>query len=198
MAIWILLSAAPWGGGPYILKFLFLPYHMLFGVGMLAAQCYRRNPRLPGSVTLLVGSVAMAGAVAASYLAGYRGPAPHANPYGEAAFGIGAALLIHGAASLERRRSILVPRALAFLGEASYSIYLIHFPAVSLASKAAVRLGKYLPDAVIFSIVASTALGLGILFHVAIERPMMKRLSPSPPGREAGPARTVSTGALSS
>jgi peptidoglycan/LPS O-acetylase OafA/YrhL len=63
--------------------------------------------------------------------------------------------------------------------EASYSIYLVHFPALSAAIKVTLTLNKLLrtPDSIVFITAASAALGAGVLFHLAIEKPLMLQLT---------------------
>jgi peptidoglycan/LPS O-acetylase OafA/YrhL len=88
-------------------------------------------------------------------------------------YGLGATLVILGAANLERSRTLHVPRAVVFLGEASYSIYLVHLPVISAASKLVKKLDGKAPDALLFVATAVIALDAGIIFHIAIEKPLV-------------------------
>ena len=96
----------------------------------------------------------------------------------ELAFGATSATVIAVTVSLERRRPIAVLRFALALGAASYSIYLTHFPLLSLLAKLSVAVGLVgrVPAPVGF--VASVGLTLlaGYGFHKFVERPLLARL----------------------
>jgi exopolysaccharide production protein ExoZ len=66
-----------------------------------------------------------------------------------------------------------------FLGDASYSIYLVHFPLLSLTARVCFPLSQriviplwaWLIPQVLFAIAA------GICFHLAIEKPLLRQFS---------------------
>ena len=94
-------------------------------------------------------------------------------------FGLGASLLILGFATLEREGRIGAPGWMIFLGDASYAIYLVHFSILAVAAKIAVRLAQHvaLPPFAWFLFIAAIATIGGIVFHLAIERPLLRLLS---------------------
>jgi peptidoglycan/LPS O-acetylase OafA/YrhL len=179
--VWCALSSIQWSNN-FLGIFFFSPYHVLFAMGMLSAVAYRKGiTTAPAAFTpaalLVLGFVAFAGTWVVCSMAGYRGPGPHASPLSEWFFGLGAALILYGAATLERRGRLSVPRPIVFLGEASYSIYLVHYVAISAASKVINHAALYIPGILIFIFVALTALLAGVAFNILVERPILSILS---------------------
>lgn len=80
-------------------------------------------------------------------------------------FGIPALLLVHGALSLEHRFGSRRLDPAMLLGDASYSIYLVHM-----------TVGRLFPGDVPWTTAASAAVLGGLLFHMAVERPLLKHL----------------------
>ncbi|MGV3772981.1 MAG: acyltransferase family protein [Verrucomicrobiales bacterium] len=60
-----------------------------------------------------------------------------------------------------------------FLGDASYSIYLAHFSALSVLMKLGLKFGNLLPVQVVFCMAAILATVCGCLLHVVIEKPLL-------------------------
>lgn len=81
-------------------------------------------------------------------------------------FGIPALLLVHGALSLEHRFRSRRFAPMLLLGDASYSIYLVHM-----------TVGRLFPDDISWIAAASAAVLGGLLFHMIIERPLTIGLS---------------------
>jgi exopolysaccharide production protein ExoZ len=67
---------------------------------------------------------------------------------------------------------------LLLTGAASYSIYLIHYPVLSLTAKLLVLLNinKYLSNSVLFILILSIAILSGILLYLIIEKPLLNYL----------------------
>jgi peptidoglycan/LPS O-acetylase OafA/YrhL len=65
-------------------------------------------------------------------------------------------------------------RAWLLLGDASYSIYLIHYPAVSLACKVIRHSSPDLSEPLAFVAVALFAVLCGIALHLLIEAPLLR------------------------
>jgi len=86
-------------------------------------------------------------------------------------FGFAVSLIILLTVSREQCGKLSVPRFLIFLGNASYSIYLVHEPVISLLSRMARRtLLRDFPVAVVVLNV-SAAVAIGVVFHLGFERP---------------------------
>lgn len=92
-------------------------------------------------------------------------------------FGVPSAFIVYGAASFDIRQQFHYPRLLTFLGDASYSIYLVHSNVIFNGMKVIVALGlQPLFSNVIGMIVfVAGAVAVGCLFHLFVERPLLKR-----------------------
>lgn len=183
-ATWLGLSAIlPWTGLSYPLVFFFTSQHLLFAFGALAFVAFERGwVRWPAA--LLIGGLALFAVTWSLPLL----KLPLNGIIGNWAFGLGAAMAILGAAALERSRGFPVPRWLVFLGEASYAIYLIHAPVLYLVMEVAMRLPARPSDGVLFWIVAALGLAAGVVFHVVVERPILRMLTRPATTAKADPA----------
>ena len=179
LTVWWVLSSVRWTG-TFFLGSFFSPYHLLFAMGIIAAASYRKGLNAAPLASLTLGFAIFSGAWAVSYMAGYKGPGPHSTALCEWFFGLGAAFMILGAANLERSGRLSLPKPVVFIGEASYSIYLIHFTAISVGCKLALKFGASLPNFLVFALVALVALLTGVAFHVAVERPILRLMSRRP------------------
>lgn len=83
-------------------------------------------------------------------------------------FAIGLALLIVGFTLREHLRPVQWPRFMLLMGGASYSIYLIHNPLLSLTQRVAGKIGLAWPAAMAFGILLS--LLAGWLYYLFVER----------------------------
>lgn len=115
-------------------------------------------------------------------------------------YGLGIAVLIAGLTNLERRRPINLP-VMTFLGNASYSIYLVHEPALTFSYYPLSMLGLTNPY-LLAALGGGFALAAGLLGYLLIEKPMMKRLrkgfgsysrAPTPPADDANLAANSKT-----
>jgi exopolysaccharide production protein ExoZ len=90
--------------------------------------------------------------------------------------GIPLACLVAAAAFVSRKR--MVPswpeRALARLGDASYSIYLAQVQTVSLASTSIASLIPAIPPLLLVVVTTGIVVALGLLFNILVERPLLK------------------------
>ncbi len=89
--------------------------------------------------------------------------------------GLPTAILICGIVMLEVNRPLPYSRALAFLGDASYSIYLWHSIAITIIGAIGLRFGYSGGVGVIF-LVGVCALVASLLAYIAIERPLVAML----------------------
>ncbi|ALK08670.1 acyltransferase family protein [Blastochloris viridis] len=116
-----------------------------------------------------LGLALIAGAVAGFAAVGVLGwSAPRAL-----VFGLPSLLLVAGVVALELGGATLAFRPLTVIGDASYSIYLFHTFAISVAFKLFGGLSG--AAAIAFAIAASIAAGVAV--HLAVERPLA-RLKP--------------------
>lgn len=175
-AAWLGLSCLrPLLSLPFPWSFVFADYHALFLLGMLAGWAYQKQLRVPGRALMCAGA-ALFGTAWTLFSLDY---VPK-NWLSHWLFGLGATGLVLGAAVWERDRpqALRAPRALTFLGEASYAIYLVHVPAISLACKllATTHNSSTLRAWLIAAGVALLALLAGVGFHLLLEKPLLALL----------------------
>ncbi|MGI4978065.1 MAG: acyltransferase family protein [Janthinobacterium lividum] len=169
--------------------FYFSNVHLLFGLGI--AACWwvqRRSVPFPAAIVLLGATIFL--------LAGadeiHRDHA--ASDWRTLAFGCGSMLAMVGMVALEGSARLRVPAWLRLLGDASYSIYLVHFPVLSLLAKLAWASGaaRLLPVPAAYILLAGLAVSAGVLCHLWIERPLLGLL-----GQKSGGAQRFRLGAIS-
>lgn len=184
---WMALSATlPWS--PLVandwIRFFFTSQHLLFAFGAGAYLLLERG-RVPLPGWLFGGGVAL---FAAAWIIPLL-KLPLNGILANWMFGLGAMAAILGAAVLERAGRLTTPRWLAFLGEASYAIYLIHAPIVYAASAAALALAPTAPPALLFALITAVSLAGGLLFHLWVEKPLLARLPDALPRLRREPAQ---------
>jgi peptidoglycan/LPS O-acetylase OafA/YrhL len=174
LALWFAASViiGPFAAG-FPLDFIASPFHLLFFMGMGAAYTLRRAalPR-PG----LVATIGVA-VFAASWICACYTDIAHKQFLLVWAYGAGATLLIRGTMELERSgRLATAPASMRFLGAASYSIYLVHFPVVSAFCKLGLKLGA--TAAIWYPVTVAAAVLVGAAYYLLIERPLARLKSP--------------------
>jgi len=177
LGLWMLASAVvpffhpnPTG----LLGFFFAWNHLLFGFGILVCIIFRRD-ELSVRLAWLAAAAGILLYVATWTARVYQLELVWGSL--DLLFGFASALAILGLISLERAGLLHSPRALTYLGEASYAVYLIHFPVVSLMCKIVAhnRLRAY--GSLCFLIIAVSALIVGIAFHALLEKPLTEYLA---------------------
>ena len=153
----------------YVQDYLFSPLHLLFIFGMVVALLLKRLRRHALSIGLL--GVAI---LTFTYVwVCLRAPLTTAQ---ELLAGYGAALAVLGFAALEKQNLLKVPRPLQMLGDASYSIYLVHYPLLMALAPITYKIWTHArgPVTVPFLAMAAIATGGGWLVHLWIERPLLR------------------------
>ena len=91
---------------------------------------------------------------------------------------IGFALILAGAAKLEQRGAFAVPGTLVFIGDASYTIYLLHLPFEGLLLKMAFKSQLYstIGAAATYLLTFAGAVLLSCLAYRLVERPLLSYL----------------------
>jgi exopolysaccharide production protein ExoZ len=178
MGAWLGCSLVVWAWpvNHYLSNYLFSPIHLLFVVGMLVAWLLqeRRTP-VPW---LLISAGSLVLVFTLSWPAWNKGWQELSPMPIHLLAGAGAALLIVGIATLEDRGRFVVPRPLKFLGDASYSIYLIHDPLIISLAPVLFRATHSIPGSVGFALVSLSVVGAaaGCVLHVWVERPLLRWL----------------------
>lgn len=114
------------------------------------------------------------------------------------ALAAGFALLLAGVVLLGRRINQVPPGWLLLLGDASYSIYLVHSAALSVVGALYARylLGS-VPFPPVFALAFVVSILAGVAAHILIEKPILyltRRVLPLQAGRGAVPAASVGGG----
>lgn len=159
-------------------------WNLYFPVGMLSYLCYQRLSSRHGPAILIVGCIALV-AVASTYL-GQRDTFSANDPLCALGFLLPCALIITGATLTEKGRSWTPPRVLLLLGEASYSIYLVHSGVISVL---AIVYAKFhltsVSPVLYFFVVAISSIVAGIVAHKVVEQPLLRLLRGALLGRKS-------------
>jgi peptidoglycan/LPS O-acetylase OafA/YrhL len=140
------------------------PINLEFCFGIACALCYRLIPTRHGSILVIAGVLILA----------FYFIEAGANMGTRVIFGFGIALVILGITLQEKSWNRFVPEALVSLGDASYSIYLLHMPIVALAA----RVASHLPffhnwlGGLLFSVCCVILASYG--YHCIYERPSLR------------------------
>jgi exopolysaccharide production protein ExoZ len=175
LAVWLMGSLLPFFhliSNPGWVWF-FSPLHLLFAMGIAVACIIRSQRTLPWRTLLVIGSLGLCAAIAGYYQVNRRTDGV------SLAIGIAMAFLVLGAVELERTRRLKVWQPLNFLGNASYSIYLIHFPIISFTFRLLFSIsGKASASLWLFAVLGTAmATFAGIILHLFVEIPLLRILS---------------------
>ncbi len=160
---------------PFPLSFVAKDYILLFGMGMMVAWLVAANKPLAAStpqqcigvgvaIFLLVAMDVVSGA---DFLAGRT----------TLLYGLAASLIVFGLVTAERAgKTYLGHKWFQLLGDASYALYLIHFPLISLLCKVAMVMHAKdygLAGAIAsFFVIFPLCLVTSVLLHLWVERPI--------------------------
>jgi len=174
LALWIALSVLTLVHPLSIFSayYLLAPMHVFFAFGMAAAWLLRTRAAFHAGWLAAAGACLFAGAVAWGCAAGDLTIPMHL------AGGTGATLLLLSTVRLEQQAILTVPVPLRFLGDASYSLYLIHYPVFMLMAPLLYRLWQRYPIPMVipFALLMATGVAAGCLLHVAVEKPLLRLL----------------------
>lgn len=143
-------------------------YNLYFVFGMIAFLLYRRGGN--GLAETLGGLILAVATVAAT---------PWRQELSPLTLAAGLAFMLAGLAKLEQADLLSVPGWLAFVGNASYSIYLTHINVEGLLLKIAAKLGldALLGPGVRYILLLLATVALGCLAYVLVERPLLAWLA---------------------
>jgi len=87
---------------------------------------------------------------------------------------------------VEKRFRLHFPKALMTVGAATYSIYLVHSPVISILAFVNHRFAAgYLPGPILFAIVAAISVAVGVAFHLYVEKRVLAWLRRRPSEKPA-------------
>ena len=156
---------SPWSPADLLSGFLGSSCHLQFAAGMAVAALVARGwVPVPRSMALIgVAGFALTAAAEDTDRIVYLGQ------IGRLMFGLSASLVVGGLAAAERRGLIRCGRVPILIGAASYSIYLIHVPAMIVL--AGIVVAARLPSWCAMPLLAAGGIVAGLLLHLLVERP---------------------------
>lgn len=178
-------------GDSFPFDFLQSNWIVLFFVGVIVAVINRSSIRLARPLILAgvgflliffngIREVIDPAVEATHFLLGWAKPDP--------IYGLASALIVLGLGRAETAGQVNMSKSSFFLllGDASYSLYLIHFPLISAICKIAVAVGlKGVFGAIItFFVALAASLIVSIIFHLRVEKPLLLRMKPWVLGRD--------------
>jgi peptidoglycan/LPS O-acetylase OafA/YrhL len=105
----------------------------------------------------------------------YGHPIMHEWPIRHLGYAISATMILYGVATLDRAGRARVPATALRMGAASYSIYLIHIPALSVIEFGLrpIRSMIPIPSELVAIVAISMTIVIGVKFSEAIEQPLL-------------------------
>lgn len=172
----VLFLWQPFGAG-FPFNFIQSDWMLLFGMGVLVAVVNRnaQDVRWPRAWALL-GFLIFLGN-------GFRevlDPRLEAGRTEQLIYAVGSAMMIFGLIRAEAAgmADTFKPRWATLLGDASYALYLIHFPLISVVCKIAIAagFGGVWGAIATFLIGVIACVAVSVFFHLYIERPLLRYL----------------------
>jgi exopolysaccharide production protein ExoZ len=180
LAVWFVLSICacvmtlPWFLGEYLIS----PLHLLFGLGLMVGYLLRQGVSadlgcLRSSEARI--SVVLIGALTfflAVFLAGLH---EGVGNWVQLLAGCGSAAIILGGGRIEQTGGCQFPKWLRLLGDASYAIYLVHYPFLMFITPRVYAFSLKTSAPLIVPILAMvvSAVIAGCAVHVCIEKPLL-------------------------
>lgn len=155
-------------------KLIIFPMNIEFFLGVLSAVIFKRIPARYAPAMILMGSLLfITGAVLAA-----QGYYVFNNSFNRVLYsGIPAFILVLGVVRFETTRpSLRAPGFLLSLGDASYSLYLLHLPILAAACKLVAKAGvtnSFVVHALVLGIIFLVCVG-SILFYKFLEKPIIR------------------------
>ncbi|MFH4454468.1 acyltransferase [Vibrio alginolyticus] len=151
------LGEVPSGAGRYFFSLL----NVEFVIGMGAALYLKRMDSQRFSALFAISGITLG--IISIYLINIGGDVAI-----RLCFALGMAMLIIGAVGFERQKALVWPSFLVLLGNASYSIYLVHNPALSITQRLFGKVGASWEISLLGGILITTL--FGVIFHLVIEK----------------------------
>lgn len=171
-----------------LVQFLADPYHLEFIFGALAALMLARTSSRQAGIIALAGITLFLAVGVLVDLGRLTGN----EPICRVILGGASALILYGVSVCEREGWIRVPRWAAFLGAASYSIYLVHTIFIGFAARFVFKLplAHDLPNLSTL-VICAIAIACGCLAYQFVERPLQNAVRAIRQPRKAAPLRAA-------
>jgi peptidoglycan/LPS O-acetylase OafA/YrhL len=144
------------------------PLNLEFVLGMACGLAYRWMASMRHAPAAACAVLATGAAIATFYFAAFD-----TLSLDRLWFAVGASLVLLGAVLLEHRFERRIPQALVELGDASYAIYLIHNPVISVTSRVAAKLPVLNVWFVSLAFSMIVIVAAGWLYYRLYERPAL-------------------------
>jgi peptidoglycan/LPS O-acetylase OafA/YrhL len=148
-----------------VLQTFLAPINVEFVAGMVAARAVRVLPPRWSPAFLCIGAASLALFLAVADAGIWRGW-----------FGLATAFLLVGLVQRELAGGLAAPAWLVLLGNASYAIYLVHGPVISVASRLLARVDPLAVWAVSLPLCTMAGIAGGLVYYVAFEKPALRRV----------------------
>jgi peptidoglycan/LPS O-acetylase OafA/YrhL len=156
--------------------FITSPYNIEFCVGIVAGVILRKyNIRSPVAVALAGVAGFLLGGLCLNIVGRADAMPWEQNPitgWELFVFGFSSMLMVIGIGQLDQGKTVSPPSIIMLLGAASYSIYLVHYPVVSVSCKVLKTIDRYvaISPQIAYIIVPCVAIAAGVAFHLFIEK----------------------------
>lgn len=183
-AVSILVSSLIFGHEPGQLQMWNDMWCAYFLIGVCTYFAFTVTDGRWGIPLLALGLVLLV--LTASTLAGGRIFVTQKDPLVLLALAVPFALILLGGAVGERHHNWTFSPVLLTIGDATYSIYLVHSPVITVLALLHDRFGTHsIPPIALFLLTAIVAVTAGVLAHIFVEKPVLRVLRNLRAGRRA-------------
>lgn len=167
--------------GNFYVDFLFSPYNLHFAAGVLLGYLLAARRVRWGRAALLAGVALFAAAAWGDVTGSLR------LAYLIPSYGLASVLVVGGLAALDLDTPRAAGPLLRVLGEASYSIYLVHLAVIVVCARLILRLGPLSAQQISAALVLTAVVSVlaGIVLHRLVERPLLRYSRRRAPGGRA-------------
>lgn len=153
---------------------LFNIWNIYFLVGAVTLLLFRAMDTRLGPLVLALGCLSLFAMMATGLVPDRIGDA-NGQPLLLLALAVPFSMILLGATQVESARGWKPPRPLILLGDASYSIYLVHAAVISVVAQLNhMLLPGLIPPLLLFTVTATASVVAGVVFHLLIERPLLR------------------------